>query len=81
MFSRLRQYLRRKKYRRGARLSRFLAPDIRRDVEIIDDSEVGDGFVRARIRTWNVLYAVKLGKTPDEPSEELRIAIDQLWEP
>ena len=59
MFSRLRQYLRRKKYRRGARLSRFLAPDIRRDVDIIDDSEVGEGFVRARIRTWNVRHAVR----------------------
>jgi len=79
MLTRLWRYFRRKKYRRGALLMRFVAPDIRRDVEIVDDAEVDAGFVYARIRTWNVLYAFKLGQPPEEPTEARRVAIRDLW--
>jgi hypothetical protein len=66
-------------YRAGATLSRFIAPDIRREVEIVDASEVEQGFVSARVRTWNVLYAVK-GITPaPEFGEPERVRIDSLW--
>jgi hypothetical protein len=71
---------RRKKYRRGARLTQFVAPDVRREVEIIDDSEIDDGFVTVRARTWNVLYEIKLGKQAPELSEPRRIAIREMWE-
>lgn len=79
MFAQLKRYFRRRKYTAGAQVSRFLAPDIRRDVEIVDASEVNAGFVTARIRTWNVLYAAKgLGGTPDFEGPR-RIAIRDLW--
>lgn len=57
MFAKLRRYLRRRKYTAGAQLSQFLAPDARRDVVIVEASELDDGYVSARIRSWNVLYA------------------------
>ena len=69
----------RRKYRRGARLSRFIALDVRRDVEIVDDSEVAEGFVVARIRTWNVLHAAKAGEVPPELCEARRVAVEELW--
>jgi hypothetical protein len=79
VFASVRRRLRRRKYRRGARLTQFIAPDVRRDVEIVDDSEIDEGFVIARLRTWNVLYTFRLGEQPPELSEPQRIAIDQLW--
>ena len=78
MFATLRKYLRRRKYTAGAHLTQFLAPDIRRDVEIVEVSELEDGYVSARIRTWNVLYVVKgLASVPafDAP----RVQITDLW--
>jgi hypothetical protein len=71
---------RRKRYRAGAVLRRFVACDIRRDVEVIDASEIDDGFVTARVRTWNVLHASK-GIAPEpEFDEPRRMEIDGIWE-
>ncbi|MFO0663910.1 MAG: hypothetical protein U0174_08165 [Polyangiaceae bacterium] len=80
MIARWLRYFRRKKYRRGVRLHRFLAPDILREVDIVDDAEVEEGYVLAKIRTWNVLYLTKSGGPPPEPGEAVRIAIERLWE-
>lgn len=57
----------------------FLAPDIRRDVEVVDASEIDEGFVNARIRTWNVLYAVRGIAEPPEFGAPRRVAIAELW--
>ncbi len=79
MLGRLRRYLRRRKYTPGAQLSQFLAPDLRRDVEIVDASELDDGYVSARIRTWNVLYAIKGLHPQPEFAAPRRVAIAELW--
>ncbi|MHC4401362.1 MAG: hypothetical protein ACYTG0_16945 [Planctomycetota bacterium] len=70
----------RKKYYVGAKLSRFVACDIRRDVQVVDASEVDNGFITVASRTWNVLYATK-GMTPKpEFGEPHRVAIPELWQ-
>jgi hypothetical protein len=79
MFTRLRRYLARRKYATGTHLTRFLAPDVCRDVEVVDASEVDSGFITARIRTWNVLYASKGITGKPEPSASRRVAIADLW--
>lgn len=79
MFTKLRLFLRRRKYAPGAQLTGFLAPDIRRDVEIVDASEVDQGYVVARIRTWNLLYVAKGGADVPELEAPRRVAIDDLW--
>lgn len=58
-FQQIRRWLRRRQYRSGQVVSRFLAPDVRRDIEVVDDSRVDAGIILARVRTWNVLYATK----------------------
>ncbi|HET7499947.1 MAG TPA: hypothetical protein VFK02_03065 [Kofleriaceae bacterium] len=79
MFAKLRKYLRRKQYTVGAQLSQFLARDIRRDIEIVETAELEEGFVSARIRTWNVLYVARgMGAIP-EFGPPRRVAITDLW--
>ncbi len=79
MFASLRRYLLRRKYTAGARLTRFLAPDVRRDVEIVEASKLEDGYVSARIRTWNVLHAVRGLAAVPEFEAPRRVAITDLW--
>jgi hypothetical protein len=60
-------------------LTQFLAPDIRRDVEIMDISELEHGDVTARIHPSNVLYTLN-GLTPAVAfAAPRRVAIDELW--
>ena len=70
---------RRKKYRTGAELSRFVAKDVRRDIKIIDDSGIEHGYVVAQVRTANVHYISKgiAGKCDFGVAEILHL--DQLW--
>ena len=79
MFERLQKYLRRRKYKAGAQRSQFLAPDIRRDVELVDVSELEEGYVTARIRTGNVLYALNGLAAFPEFETPRRVAITDLW--
>jgi hypothetical protein len=79
MFTKLRKYFRRRKYTAGARLTQFLAPDVRRDVEIVEASELEEGYVSARIRTWNVLYAANGMAAVPEFEAPRRVAITDLW--
>lgn len=75
----LRNWLRKRRFRRGNQLTRFLVPDVRRDVEIVDDSEVESGFVTARVRTWNVLYVARGFATAPAFGPPRPLAIDALW--
>jgi hypothetical protein len=56
-FRHLRRWLRRRRYRPGRVVTEFVANDIRRDVLVIDASQIDAGVITVRVRTWNVLYA------------------------
>ena len=77
---RIRVWIWKMQYRPGRVVSRFIAHDIRRDVDVADVSRIDDGIIAGRIRTWNVLYAIN--GLEEEPSfsdvQELRIA--GLWD-
>jgi hypothetical protein len=78
-FSHMRRWHRRRLYRPNRVLSRFLAPDIRRDVQVVDASEIDVGRLTVRTRTWNVLYAIK-GRSPEPPFGDVRVmALSDLW--
>jgi hypothetical protein len=78
-FSHLRRRRRRRLYQPGRVVSQFLAPDVRRDVEVVDASGIDTGIISARIRTWNVLYAAK--ELAPEPmfGDVVTVAVDGLW--
>ncbi len=68
-----------RKYRPGKVITRFIARDIRRDIEIVDVSDISDGIIKVRTRTWNVLYATKGLQPPPSFGEIKRIEIKHLW--
>jgi hypothetical protein len=75
----LRLWYLRKRYRPGRVLTRFLACDIRRDVEVVDTSLIEAGMITARTRTWNVLYAAG-GIEPKPAFGAVRmIPVKDLW--
>jgi hypothetical protein len=79
MFTNIRRWYWRRRYRPGRVLSRFLAPDIRRDVEVVDASQIEAGLILAKIRTWNVLYAAKR-LVPQPPFGDVqKVALKDLW--
>jgi hypothetical protein len=78
-FRQVRRRLRRRRYRPGQVVTQFLAPDVRRDVEVIDASQIDAGVITARVRTWNVLYAAR-GLAPVPPFAEARaVEFRHLW--
>lgn len=80
MFKKIRHWLRRRTFREGQTVSRFIAPDIRRDILVISTARVDEGIITGRVRTTNVLY-LSNGLVPQpefEPTRELRI--DELWQ-
>jgi hypothetical protein len=46
---------------------------------VIDASELAEGFVTVRMRTWNVLYAIKAVTPRPNFSEPHRMKIEDLW--
>ena len=79
MFTKIRRWYWKKRYRPGRVLSAFLAPDIRREVEVVEASQIDMGVISARMRTWNVLYAAK-GLAPQPPFGAVQeVAIKDLW--
>jgi hypothetical protein len=79
LITRIRLWLIRRKYRPGRVISRFLAPDVRQDVEVVDVSRIESGTISARVRTWNVLYTAK-GLARQPPFSDIReIEIKNLW--
>lgn len=63
----------------GQVLSRFIAPDVRRDILVIATDRLGEGVITARVRTTNLLYVSRgLMPQPDfEPPRDVRL--DELW--
>lgn len=74
----LRLRFRKRRYREGTTVALWLASDLRRDVEVIDASEIEDGFVTARVRTWCIPLSVKRNPSEPEFSEPQRLRIDDL---
>ena len=79
MFEKFQRWRRRRGYREGTTLTRFIARDVRRDILIISALRLDDGVITGRVRTTNVLY-VSRGLVPQpefEPACELHI--DRMW--
>ena len=79
MLKSLRIWSRRRTFREGKVLSRFIACDVRRDILVVSAARIDEGIITGRVRTTNVLYLSK-GLLPEpelEPARELYI--DEMW--
>lgn len=56
MFKSIQRWFRHWRFREGRTLSRFIARDVRRDIQIVSAARIDDGFITARVRTSNMLY-------------------------
>jgi hypothetical protein len=79
MFKSIQRWFRSRRFREGRTVSRFIARDIRRDIQVVSAARIDEGFITARIRTSNVLYVSKgLTAQPEfEPAKEMRL--DEIW--
>jgi len=64
----------------GEPISRFIAKDVRRQILIVGIDEIDSGFVVARTKTDNLLYASKNLAPETEFGGPERIQIDRIWE-
>ena len=80
MLKSLQNWYRRRTFREGTVVSRFVARDVRRDILVVSAARIDEGLIACRVRTTNVLYAVNgLVAEPEfEPTMELKI--DELWQ-
>ena len=79
MLDTFQRWLRRRTYREGRTISRFIACDIRRDILIISTAQINEGIITGRVRTTNVLYLSRgLIKKPefDSPTE---LHLKTMW--
>ncbi len=70
----------RRKYRPGRIVTRFIAKDIRRDVEVIDTTDIAEGVITCRTRTWNVLYTIHGMKEKPPFGDARRLEIGRMWD-
>jgi hypothetical protein len=79
MLNKFRLWRWKRAYSIGKIVTRFIAPDIRRDVDVVDTSEIESGVITVRTRTWNVLYHIKEIKEKPPFGDVRRIEIRDLW--
>jgi hypothetical protein len=79
IIKRLQNCWRRRKFREGSTLSRFIACDVRREILIISASRIDEGIITARVRTTNVLYLSKGLIPPSEFDPAREMQINEMW--
>ena len=70
----------RNRYRVGAIVRKIIAIDICREIEVIDATDIDDGFLVARCRTWNLLHAARGIEPKPDFGEPKRVEIKTLWD-
>lgn len=79
MLKKLRTWWRRRRFREGTIVSRFIARDVRRDIWVVSAARIDEGIITGRVRTTNVLYVTK-GLVPEpEFGAASVLHIDEMW--
>jgi hypothetical protein len=75
----IQRWSRRRRFREGRTLSRFIARDVRREIVIVSAARLEEGIITGRERTTNVLYVSK-GLTPQpEFGPPREVHIGEMW--
>lgn len=80
MLQSFKRWYRRRRFRDGRTVSRFIARDIRRDILIVSTARIDEGMITGRVRTTNLLYVAR-GLLPEPefgPPSELRV--EYMWD-
>jgi hypothetical protein len=76
----VRKWYRRKVYRPGRIVSKFIARDIRRDIWIISADRIDEGVIVGQVRTNNILYLSKGLVEEQGFSKPIKLDITNMWE-
>jgi len=79
LFKRIRGWYRRRMYRPGQTLSRFIACDVRRDIKILSIDAIDNGEFIGQLRTINVLYIIKGLAKESAFSDPVTLNIKTMW--
>jgi hypothetical protein len=80
MFENIKIWIRRRKFREGKTLSRFIACDVRRDIMIVSAARIDQGVITARVRTTNLLYVARGLTTQPEFEPAREVHIKEIWD-
>ena len=75
----VRDWNRRRVFKPGRVLSRFIARDVKREIEVVSVDRITDGIIVGRVRTNNVLYLAKGLTEEDGFGEAETLEIATLW--
>src|ERR1700760_2710378 len=79
IFKTIRLAVRRRRFRSGKTLSRFIARDVRREILIVAAERIDEGIIIGRVRTINVLYLSGDLISRPEFGEKQELRIDEMW--
>lgn len=79
MLKALKNWLRRRKYKEGKIVSRFIARDVRRDVLVLSTARIDEGVITGQVRTTNLLYLASGLTSQPEFGPAGDLLIDELW--
>ena len=66
-------------FNEGRTLRRFVAKDVRREIQIVSIDKIEAGFIVVKTRTNNILYLKNKLVQEESFGEPQRMAIDKLW--
>jgi hypothetical protein len=69
----------RRRFKKGSTVSRFVARDVRRDVLVLNDAHIRNGYVIARVRTQNVLYLARGIATEESFGAPEILVLESIW--
>jgi len=79
LIQKIKHWYRRRVYKPGTVISKFVARDVRREVKIISVDGINDGFIVGQVRTNNVLYITRGLVSEQRYSDPVILDIRQLW--
>ena len=79
MFEVIRKHRLRRIWKEGETLSRFVAKDVRRDIEVTSAAHIDEGIVTRRVRTTHLLHEHKDLTAQAEFGPETEVRIEDAW--
>lgn len=73
-------WYRKKVYKPGRIISKFIAHDVRREIKIVSVDKIDEGVIVGQVRTNNILYLSKELVEEQEFSEPRPLNISNMWE-
>ncbi|GMV94074.1 MAG: hypothetical protein AMXMBFR82_38520 [Candidatus Hydrogenedentota bacterium] len=80
MFTAIGRWYRKRAYRPGSVVSRFVARDVKREIRVVSADDLDKGYIVGQVRTNNVLYVARGLVAEQQFSDPTILRIDELWD-